>query len=477
MTEPDINAMYSRSAEVAILGSMVLDPDCIGHVAELIHPTDFYLGANVAVFRALVQLEQEGQLSKDDMIILLEQKLKDDKDIESVGIDYIIELAECVTSPAGYQTYIKIVKDKARFRALRLAAQNILVGIDNNTPIDEIAQAAESEIFKATETVDTTTGLSPMDEIITDMNRILAARLEKGGTITGVSSGFHALDNELSGFQPAELTIIAARPSMGKTAFAMQIVEYAATIKKLPTAVVSLEMSKLNLAERMLCSISEVDSQKLKKNMSSANELEKIKDTALMLSQSPIYIDDSPALTIGGLRTKARRMKQAYNIQLLVVDYLQLMYAPGKNNRQEEVSEISKGLKAIAKELDIPVLCLSQLNRNNESREDKRPNLSDLRESGSIEQDADVVLMLHREAYYHKGDEMWANANPELVNAAQIIIAKNRNGPTNSIALEFNGDTIKFVTSTHVPKDDSHVLRPEEKNTNHTNQFSWKVEQ
>ena len=268
---------------------------------------------------------------------------------------------------------------------------------------------------------------------------------QTGEHLSGLSSGFLELDNLTSGLQKGEMIIIAARPSVGKTSFAMNIIEHVGIDLKKPCAVFSLEMSKQQLAQRMLCSRSGVDSHKLRRGMLTKQDKDRLGYAVGDLSAGQIFIDDTPGLTLMDLRTKARRLKLQYGIEILALDYLQLMECPGKaDNRQQEIATISRGVKALARELSVPVLCLSQLNRASES-EQRLPRTSDLRESGSIEQDADVVMLLHREAVMHRGDQEWADANPDKVNEAQVIVAKQRNGPCDTVKLTFIGAQTRFV--------------------------------
>jgi len=257
--------------------------------------------------------------------------------------------------------------------------------------------------------------------------------------MTGLETGFYELDEMTNGLQNGEMIIVAARPSMGKTAFALNVAEHIAANNQKPVAVFSLEMGRQQLAQRLLCSRSTVDAHKLRRNTLSRDDFGRLAQAVGQLSEAPLYIDDTPGLTLLGLRAKARRLAARHDIAAIFVDYLQLMSAPGSESRQQEVSTISRGIKALARELSVPVVCLSQLNRQAEAREGHRPRMSDLRESGSIEQDADVVMMLHREDYYHRGEDGY-----EMTHVAELIIAKQRNGPTGAVKLQFDGATTRF---------------------------------
>jgi replicative DNA helicase len=297
---------------------------------------------------------------------------------------------------------------------------------------------AEKEIFQIAQSGQSDAAVS-LEELINETYDLLEKRHEEGGTLTGQASGFRDLDNMLSGLQQGEMIIIAARPSMGKTAFALNIAEYMAVDNRQPIAFFSLEMGRQQLAERLLSSRAQVDGQRMRRNMLNADEFVKLQHAAGELYEAPMFIDDTPGLSILQLRAKARRLAVQHDIKAIFIDYMQLMSSAGAESRQQEVSEISRGIKALARELRVPVVCLSQLNRNPEGRESKKPMLSDLRESGSIEQDADVVMMLHREDYYNQAkDDFEAN------NTAQVIVAKQRNGPTGVVDLHFDNNTTRF---------------------------------
>ncbi len=429
---------HAIEAEMALLGSMILDWLVVGDVILMVSgPDDFFKPAHGAIYHVLVELYDQQQ--SIDMV-QLNQKIVDKGLLEQVGgLEYLVELAEAVPSASSANRYAAIVRDKALLRRLIDEAGSILEDCyESEEPVADLLDRVETRIFEIAE--------KKSDDAAADIATLLQEtfdRLEQqeGKLITGAETGFFELDEMTNGLQPGELIIIAARPSMGKTAFALNIAEHVAATKGISVGVFSLEMSKQQLAQRLLCSRSQVDSHKLRRNMLSREDFAKLSLTVGELSEAPMYIDDTAGLTLMGLRAKARRMKQRHKIELLIVDYLQLMTAPssGKEGRQNEVSAISRGIKALARELEVPVICLSQLNRQAEQREGHRPRMSDLRESGSIEQDADVVMMLHREDYFHRGD-------PEHVdnNEAEVIIAKQRNGPTGTVKLLFDGNTTRF---------------------------------
>ncbi len=429
---------HALEAEMALLGSMILDWQVVGDVIQLIKsPEDFFKPAHGAIYHVLVELYDQQQ--SIDMV-QLNQKLVDKSLLDQVGgLEYLVELAESVPSASSANHYATIVRDKALLRRLIDEAGTILEDCyTSDEAVADLLDRVETRIFEIAE--------KKSDDGTADIATLLQEtfdRLEQqeGKLVTGVETGFFELDEMTNGLQPGEMVIVAARPSMGKTAFALNISEHIAATKGVSVGVFSLEMSKQQLAQRLLCARSGVDSHKLRRNMLSRDDFSKLSLTVGELSEAPLFIDDTAGLTLMGLRAKARRMKQRHGIEALMIDYLQLMSAPsaGRDGRQNEVSAISRGIKALARELSVPVICLSQLNRAAEQREGHRPRMSDLRESGSIEQDADVVMMLHREDYYHRGDPEYQDTNE-----AEVIIAKQRNGPTGTVKLLFDGSTTRF---------------------------------
>jgi len=431
---------HAMEAECALLGSMILDWQVIGEVVQILRGSDdFYAQKHAAIYHVLVELYDRSQ-SLD--MVQLTQRLRDLGQLEQVGgVEYLLELAESVPSAASAAHYARIVRDKALLRGLIDSASRILYdAYHSGDPVGSQLDIAEQAIFRLAET-GSTEDATELKVLLHELYERLET--EEGRHVTGLETGFFELDKMTSGLQAGEMLIIAGRPSMGKTAFALNVAEHVAVSTRQPTAVFSLEMSKQSLAQRLLCSRSGVDSQKVRRNMLSADDFQQLSLTVGELSEAPLFIDDTPGLTLLGLRARARRLAVRHDIKLIVVDYLQLMSSPGSESRQQEVSEMSRGIKALARELSVPVICLSQLNRGPESREGHRPRMSDLRESGSIEQDADVVMMLHREEYYHSDPE-WALENPDKVGVAELIIAKQRNGPTGTVALQFNNQTTRF---------------------------------
>jgi len=436
----------ATEAEMSLLGSMIVagagDIHIIADVIGILSgPDDFEKPSHQALYQVLIDLYDRNR-SLDSVQII--QELRTRSLLEQVGgADYVIQLAESVPIAENAPYYAGLVQNAAKRRGLIRASTKILRdAYESPDPINELMDRAEQAIF------DIAQGRQEVEpqrygECVNEAYRLLDARHEDGVTLTGLDTGFHELNDMLSGLQKSELVIIAGRPSMGKTAIALNLIQQISFNGKQPSAIFSLEMSKQQLTERLLSSTSGVDAQRMKRNMLTADEFRRLQEAISIGADAPFYIDDSPGMTIMQLRAKARRLASRKDIKGVFVDYMQLMSCPGAENRQQEVSQISRQLKALAKELAIPVIALAQLNRNSEGRRDNRPLLSDLRESGSIEQDADVVMLLHREEYYHK-DEAWRNENPQKLGVAEIIIAKQRNGPTGTIELVWRPEVGRF---------------------------------
>ena len=430
-------------AECALLGSMILDWNVVGEVVQILDGgDDFYQSKHGALYRVLVEMYDQNQ-SLD--MVQLKHRLEDLGLLEQVGgVAYLIELAESVPSASSAAYYARIVKEKSVLRRLIDAAGQILHNAYSSAePVGAQLDQAEQKIFGLAQ--------SSMNDEAVELKVLLQetyARLEAhdGRHLTGLATGYYELDDMTNGLQNGEMIIIAARPSMGKTALALNMAEHLAADHRQAVAVFSLEMSKQQLAQRLLCSRGGVDSQKVRKYNLSPDEFGQLAMVVGELSEAPLYIDDTPSLSLLALRAKARRLAARHDIKAVFVDYLQLMTGPRSESRQQEVSSLSRGIKAMARELNVPVVCLSQLNRSSEGREGHRPRMSDLRESGSIEQDADVVMLLHREDYYHRGEEDHVDDN-----TAELIIAKQRNGPTGSVKMQFTGVTMRFnnLAQTH----------------------------
>ncbi len=389
----------SLSAEAAVLGSMLIDPECIGDVIETVKIDAFYRIEHQYIYDAIVTLYEKNRSHGVDAVLVRDELAKR-KQLEEVGgQEYIGRLMDSVPSSANVGYYCGIVKDKALMRQIIAATTDILNdAYDESGEPDEKLDEAERRIFEITDKKITGSAVG-LKELVTRAYELIEKR--DGSYITGLPSGYHELDDLTCGLQNGEMIVIAGRPSMGKTSFALNIAEHIGLEAKSPIAIFSLEMGRQQLAERFLCSLSKIDAQLVRKGMLSTEYYDKLVDACGRLSDAPIYIDDTASLTPLELRAKARRLRSRHRIQCMVVDYLQLMHLGAKNveSRQQEITTISRYIKALARELNIPVVILSQLNRSPEGREGHRPRMSDLRESGSIEQDADVIMLLHREDY------------------------------------------------------------------------------
>jgi replicative DNA helicase len=451
-------------AEMALLGAMILDPRVTGDVIMLLKSPDlFYVESHRRIFQALITLYDKHQ--SGDLVQLLDA-LREDESVQQVGgTRYLEKLASETPGPAGAVHWARIVADKAKLRSLISTASDIVhsaytMGQGNDENATEIIDKAEQQIFEIARKHEL---FDPqgMAELIQQEYDRLESQWGKG--VSGVPTYYQELDKYLGGLQPGELTIIAARPSMGKTAVSLNLMEQIAlgggphshaTGQRVPCGFFSLEMSKSAIVQRLLSSRSGVDLHSLRTLGEITNRamfedvIRRLQDAGGELHEAPIYIDDMPALTVMGLRARARRMVQQYGVRAIFIDYLQLMTAPAfaRESRQVEVAAISRGIKALARELNMPIICLAQLNRGPESRGDNRPRMSDLRESGSIEQDADVVILLHREEYYHVNDPSWSQDpdNADKQGVAELIIAKQRNGPTGVVELKWDASTTRF---------------------------------
>lgn len=427
----------SPEAEAAVLGSMLLDRDCIGDVVQTIGADCYSLTEHRILHEAILTLYENN--SEIDLV-LLRNELKKRNSLEAVGgVEYLVRVAESVPSAANALYYANIVKEKAMLRDLAHACGQILnEACEDTGDVGDKLDTAEKRIFEVTEQKIQGSAVAIKD-LITEAFESIESR--KGGDgVTGVPTGFMELDHDLCGLQKGEMIIVAGRPSMGKTSFALNIAENIGVKEELPVVIFSLEMSKQQLVERILCSHSGINSQAVRKGMLGTDDMAKLTQAGGELFGKPIFIDDTPGLTPLMIRAKCRRLKSQHNIQAIFIDYMQLMSLGGRvESRQQEISTISRYLKSLARELEVPVVVLSQLNRAAEGREGHRPRMSDLRESGSIEQDADVIILLHREDYYHRGDSEWEDNN-----TAEVIIAKQRNGPTGIVELMFDGNTTRF---------------------------------
>ena len=430
---------HALEAEVSLLGSMLLEPAVVADLLGILKDgQDFHRPAHSILFDVMVGCYEE---SSTIDVIQVNQKLSDQGLLDEIGgLDYLVHLAESVPSAANATRYARMVREKATLRELISAAGETLRDAHSgDLEVAQVLEDAEQRIFKIAQHREQQSATSLRD-LVTEVMK----SLEDADAGNGVPCGFTELDGMLNGLQPGELLILAARPSMGKTAFALNIAEQMG-IAGHGVGIFSLEMGKQQLVQRMLCARGRIDSQRMRRSTLREDDYKRLMAACGDLENAPIYIDDTPGLSLLQLRSKARRMKDKHDISAIVIDYLQLMSAGGRvESRQIEVSEISRGVKAMARELKVPVLCLSQLNRAAEQREGHRPRMSDLRESGSIEQDADVVMMLHREEYYHRGDPDWLDQNPDKQGVAEVIVAKQRNGPTGVVNLAWDAASTKF---------------------------------
>ena len=424
-------------AEQSVLGGCLLEGSAVFSVFEILKPEDFYKSAHRVLFEAVIALSEQGEAVD---ILTVSDHLRKTGDLEVAGgVAYVSSLPDFVPTTAHLASYAKIVKEKALLRKLIFAASNIVTqGYEGQQDVGMLLDEAERTVFQVNEDRDRR-AFTPVKDALKESFRTIERLYETKNPVTGVTTGFTDLDKLTSGMQASDLIIIAGRPSMGKTALALCLAENAATDPKNPVgaAVFSLEMATDQLVMRMLCSQAKVDSWKLRTGFAVQRDLDNLVRAADKLSQAPIYIDDTPAQTVLEVRAKARRLKSEKNIGIIIVDYLQLMRGrAGTDSREREISEISGGLKALAKELKVPIVALSQLNRGVESRPDKRPMLSDLRESGAIEQDADVIMFIYRDEVYNK-------ETPDR-GIAEVIIGKQRNGPTGIARLRFFGEYTRF---------------------------------
>ena len=424
-------------AEQAIIGSMLTDKDAVISAIEVLKPDDFYREDNKTIYEAILNLYNR---SEPIDIITVRAELESMGRLDNVGgLEYLAELPEKVPTTANAMKYIKIVEEKSTLRNLIKTANEIIeLGYNPTEDVDDIMEGAEKKIFNIMQDKDQK-GYSPLKDVLVESFTQLEELYNRKQHITGVPSGFTDLDYRTAGFHGSELILIAARPAMGKTAFALNIATNAALRANVPVAVFSLEMSKEQLVNRILCSESMVDSNKVRTGKLDENDWTKLAETIGPLSEAEMYIDDTPGINIMEIRAKCRKLKIEKNIGLVVIDYLQLIQGTGKRNgsREQEISEISRSLKILAKELDVPVIALSQLSRAAEQRPDHRPMLSDLRESGAIEQDADIVMFLYRDDYY--------NPDTEKKGIAEVIISKHRGGSTGTVELLWLGSYTKFV--------------------------------
>ena len=428
---------HSIDAEKAVIGSMIMDADAVVAASEMITGDDFYQRQYGILFDAMVELYNEG---KPVDVLTLQERLKM-KDVpeEFSSIEFISELVSSVPTSANVRHYAQTVSDDATLRRLIRVNEEIAnTCYQHRESLDEIMNTTEKRIFDVLQKTSTDEYVPIKDVVLSVIDKIEAAARHKG-TVTGLATGFYDLDYKTSGLQPSDLILIAARPSMGKTAFVLNLAQYMCVRNHVPTAIFSLEMSKDQLVNRILSMESKVDSQSMRTGTLQPADWEKLIESAGVISTAPLIIDDTPGISITELRSKCRKYKLENDLGLVIIDYLQLMTGGSRKqeSRQQEISEISRSLKALAREINAPVIALSQLSRACETRPDHRPMLSDLRESGAIEQDADVVMFLYRDDYYNK--------DTDKKNISEVIIAKQRNGPIGTVELVWLPNYTKFA--------------------------------
>ena len=428
---------HDIDAEQAVIGSMLTDKDAVVDSIEILKPDDFYRQDNKTIYEAILNLYNRAEPID---IITVKSELTSLGKLEAVGgLEYIAVLPDKVPTTANVEKYIKIVEEKSILRRLIKASNELIdLGYAESEEVDSIIDQAEKKIFKISQRKNQK-GYTQINEILVESFAEIEKLYNQKEPITGIPTGFADLDYKTAGLHNSDLVLVAARPAMGKSAFALNIATNAAVQAKVPTVIFNLEMSKSQLVNRILCSEAMVDSNKVRTGKIEEDDWVKLATALGPLSEAPIYIDDTPGITVTEIRAKCRKLKMEKNIGLIVIDYLQLIQGSGKRNssREQEISEISRSLKILAKELDVPVIALSQLSRAAEQRADHRPMLSDLRESGAIEQDADIVMFLYRDDYY--------NPDSEKKNIAEVIMAKHRAGSTGTVELLWLGNYTKFV--------------------------------
>lgn len=435
-------------AEQSLLGTILLQDKSIINIVEVLSPEDFYRDANRTIYQVMLDLFEKRE--PHDLLTVKNLLQERNKLNEIGGAAYLASLTDIIPFAGTLVHHAEIIRKKSILRQLiRTTSEVAARCYESQDDIDALVDEAERTIFNIAQSKNKQ-GFQPMSTIVPKAFDRITRLFDRKEHITGVATGYEQFDLMTAGFQPSDLIILAGRPSMGKTALAMNMVQHAALVEKIPVAVFSLEMSMEQLALRMLCSIGQIDSQRIRTGRLIETDWPKLTRATGMLTESPIHIDDSAGITVLEMRAKARRLKSEHNIGMVVVDYLQLMQGRARSeNRVQEISEISRSLKAMAKELDVPVVALSQLNRSLESRPDKRPMLSDLRESGAIEQDADVIVFIYRDEVYNKSED---NPNRGI---AEIIVGKQRNGPTGTVRLTFLAEYTKFenYTPIQIPMD------------------------
>ncbi len=439
MNEPMIDRVppHNREAEQSVIGAIFLDPQSLITASEILLADDFYQNAHKQIFETMLRLSDQGKAID---VVTVTEELSAKKEIEDVGgLSYLLELANAVPTAANVAHYAKIVEEKALLRRLiRVATKIVEDGYTREDEVEALLGEAEKKMMEVANRKNAGDFKHVKDVLVETFDNIEQLQSQKGD-VTGIPTGFRDLDNITAGFQRNDLIIVAARPSVGKTAFALNVAQSVAVQARENVAIFSLEMGAEQLVMRMLCAEGNIDAQVLRTGALTTEDWGKLTMAMGSLSNSGIFIDDTPGVRINEIRAKCRRLAQEHGLGMILIDYLQLIQGSGKpgENRQQEVSEISRSLKGLARELKVPVIALSQLSRGVEQRQDKRPMMSDLRESGSIEQDADIVAFLYRDDYYDK--------ESESKNMIEIIIAKQRNGPTGTVTLAFKKEFNKFI--------------------------------
>lgn len=427
----------SVEAEQSVIGSMLMDRDAILAAAELLRQEDFYHNQYGIMFQTMVDMNNAGKAV--DLVTFQEELRARNVPAEVYGLDFIRELLEAVPTSANIRQYAEIVKDKSMLRNIIRTTEEIANQCySGNGDTSDILADTEKKVFELVKSKASKDSTPIGDVVVEAIDRISAAAKNRG-SVTGIPTGFKDLDYKLSGLQPSDFILIAARPSMGKTAFVLNVADHVALKEGITTAVFSLEMSNVQLVNRMLSLESGVDADKLRKGRLDGSDWAKLLEGADNIAKSHLIIEDTPGISIGEMRSKCRKMKLENDLGLIIIDYLQLMSGSGRSSdsRQQEISDISRALKQLARELEVPVVALSQLSRAVEKRDDHRPMLSDLRESGAIEQDADVVMFLYRDDYYNK--------DTDIPGVAEVIIAKQRNGPIGTVQMAWIAEQTKFA--------------------------------
>lgn len=439
----------SLEAEVSVLGAMLLEPNVIDSVIPVLRPDSFARQSHQEIFQAIVKLHNEQ--TGVDLVPVMEELRRRGKLEEVGGAEYLAQLVDAVPSAANAAYYAEIVQEKAMKRGLiKACSQALANAFAGRQNARDLLDATQSELFHIAEEGMSKTVVELRDVLKTTFERIDKGR-ERGDTYSGLPTGFVDLDDLTSGFQNGELIVLAGRPSMGKTSLALNIIERVAIEQKKAAAIFSLEMSQEQIARNMLCCHARIDSHKLRRGMLADEDYPRLSLAVGRLSEAEIYLDDTSGLSCYEIRAKARMLRSRKKLDLLVIDYLQLMEGPNIESREQQIAQISRGLKALARELDIPVIAVSQLNRGPEAREEHRPRMSDLRESGAIEQDADVVLLLHRPSQYQWVEDRELSEEDKVT---ELQIAKQRNGPTGLVKLAFLRQYMRFENCTDVSNDE-----------------------